>query len=174
MGRAQVRTAIQTYLQAAGIPYLGTVWPARPEIVDEADYTHTMTGQAVGLSANGSACVAVVNIVSDRRQRRADVGRGAVTDTNIHDVAVELFFACPAGDAVGAQGDYDTLVDALIVAIRANPTPGGGSVVWSAGEYTAGVDHTQTSPYTSDDGMTILISGVVRFEAWEWLAGTGV
>ena len=171
MGRLAVRQAIQSYLQDYGVPYLGTVFPARPTILDEDAYVQTMSGQAVAESANGSACVAVVNIPSDRRQRRADTGRGAVQDSAIHDIALELFFASSAGDAVAAQTDYDQVVDGLTVAIRADPTPGS---IWSAGEFQAGVAHAQDSPYTDADGLSILISGVLRFEAWEWVAGTGV
>lgn len=174
MGRAQVRTAVQGYLQGLGVPYLGTVYPARPTILQETDYEQTMSGVAVASSSNGSACVAVVNIPSDLRQRRADTGRGAVTDTNIHQIALELFFASTGGDAVSAQEDYDSVVDGLTVGIRANATPGGSAVVWSAGEYKAGVAHDQTQPYSSDDGLTVLINGVIRFEAWEWVAGVDV
>lgn len=174
MGRAAVRIAVQEYLQGLGVNYLGTVYPARPTILQEADYEQTMAGMAVAASLNGSACVAVVNIPSDLRQRQSDTGRGAVDDWNIHDIALELFFASTGGDAVTAQEDYDSIVDALFVGIRENPTPGGSAVVWSAGEFRAGVGHDQTSPYTSIDGLTILINGVIRFQAYEWLSGTGV
>ncbi len=175
MGRAAVRSAIQSCLQGAQIPYLGTVWPARPVITDEDSYTQTMSGQAIAESPSGSACIAVVNLPSDRRVRRADVGRGAVDDTNVHDVALELFFASSGGNAapqgIEAQQDYDSIVDALTVAIRANPTPEG---IWSVGEFTAGVTHEQSTPFQSEDGMTVLIAGLLRFEAWEWVSGVGV
>lgn len=171
MGRAAVRSAIQSYLQGAQIPYLGSVYPARPAILPEDAYTATMSGQAIAQSANGSSCVAVVNIVSDRRVRRAAVGRGSVDDTNVHDVVVELFFASSSGEGITAQQDYDTVVDALIVAIRDNATPGG---LWSVGEFTAGVVHEQSEPFQSDDGMTVSIAGLLRFEAWEWVVGQGV
>ena len=174
MGRQAVRNAIQSYLQGLGVSYLGTVYPARPTVLQEADYEQTMSGQAIAASQNGSACVAVVNIPSDRRQRQSDTGRGFVDDWNIHDIALELFFASTGGDAVAAQQDYDSVVDALIVGIRENPTPGGSSVVWSAGEFKAGVAHNQSEPYTSDDGLTILINGVIRFQAYEWISGQGV
>lgn len=173
-GRAAVRTAIATYLEAASVPYLGSVFPARPVIIEEQDYVQTMQGTAITQSDHGSSCVAVVNITSDKRQRRADVGRGAVNDTWIHMIALELFFASTSGEAVAAQEDYDAVVDALVVAIRANANPGGAATVWSAGEFAYGVDHTQEEPYTSEDGMTVLINGVIRFEAWEYVAGTGV
>lgn len=174
MGRLQVRLAVQAAIQGAGVPYLGTVYPARPTIVSEYDYIQTMSGQAVAASDNGSACVAVVNIPSDRRVRQADVGRGAVQDLDIHQIALELFFASTGAKAVAAQEDYDSIVDAITVFVRNNATLGDPTVVWSAGEFTAGVAHEQGEPYTSEDGLTILINGVIRFEADEWLAGQGV
>lgn len=174
MGRAGVRAAYQTYLQEANIPYLGTVYAARPTILSEDDYTQTLTGQAITESANGSSCVVVINIVGDKRERMADTGRGAVNDTNIHKMVLELFFASSSGDAVSAQQDYDAVVDALIITLRANPTPGGTAVVWSAGEYTAGVVHDQDEPFSSADGLTVLINGVIRYDAYEWVVGAGV
>lgn len=172
MGRAQVRTAVQTYLQQAALPYLGTVYPARPTILQEQDYVQTMQGQATQESANGSACVMVVNITRDDRTREMSQGRGAVVDINKHLVVLELFFASSLGTAVKAQEDYDTLADSLIDAIRAQPIPGGSGVVWSAGEFRYGVRHTQSVPYSTPTGLTVHITGVVRFEAWEWVQGT--
>lgn len=171
MGRAAVRAAVASAIQNAGITYVGTVFPARPTIVQEADYVQTLQGQAVQESVNGSACVIVVNIPSNKRMRRTLAGRGWVDDTNINQVILELFFASTAGDAVNAQEDYDTVVDALFAEIRGNPTMSAPDAVWSAGEYTAGVVHDQALPESSDDGLTVFIIGTVRFEAWEWLSG---
>ena len=174
MGRLQVRRAVQSAIQGAGIPYLGTVYPARPTLVSEYDYIQTMSGQAVAASSNGSASVAVVNIPSDRRVRKAAVGRGMVQDADVHQIALEVFFASTSGEGAPAQEDYDSIVDAVTVFVRNNPTLGDPSVVWSAGEFSPGVAHEQGAPYTSEDGLTLLINGVIRFEAWEWLAGQGV
>jgi hypothetical protein len=91
MGRAAVRQAVASFIQGAGIPYVGTVYPARTYVVNMADYT-TLTGS----SPNGSDSIVMVNIPSDKRTRVADVGRGAVDDTNIHPIALEIFFAVRA------------------------------------------------------------------------------
>lgn len=167
MGRLAVRQAVQSALQSAGLTYVGTVFPARPVIATETDYVQTMTGQAIEESSNGSACILVVNIPSDRRTRYGDVGRATVADWNIHTIAVELFFASPAGDGVAAQEDYDAVVDSLVTYVRSDPTLTAPATIWSAGEYTYGVQHDQEQPFTSEDGLTVLINGVVRFEAWE-------
>ncbi len=179
MGRAEVRAGVVTTLEnavtAGTLPYVGSVFPARPVIVPEDAYVQTMQGQAIQESANGSACLIVVNILSDTRNRYANVGRAYVADWAKHRVELELFFASTAGEGIAAQEDYDAIYDALEKIIRANPTMSAPSYVWSAGEYRYGVQHQQSTPYTSEDGLTVFINAVVRFEAWEdaiGLAGT--
>lgn len=169
MSRVNAREAITAYFTNAGLPNVGTVYAARPLLIEETAYTETLLGQAVAETVNGSSMVLVVNMPTDSRLRRADTGRGAVNDTEIHKAALELFFASDGGDAVAAQYDYDTTVDLLIALIRKDATFGGR--LWSVGEYTAGVDHQQGMPYTDADGLTIFIVGLLHFEAWEWVAG---
>ncbi len=115
----------------------------------------------------------IVNLPGkDRRVRKTLSGRGAVDDTLIVPVTLELFLACVGGESMDAQDDYDEIVDDLNDLIRANPTmaspPAKG--VWSAGEFAAGVTHDQTQPYGDEDGLTVFINGAVRFEAWQWIA----
>lgn len=170
MGRLTVREAIANYFATAELTFVGKVHPARPEIMDEADYESSMFNEAVP-SANGSSAVLVVNIPSDDRKRRADTGRGAVNDSNVHKIVMEVFFASLDGDAVEAQKDYDTVIDGMVDLIRADATMNAPGTVWSAGEYEAGVQHEQGEPFTGADGLTVFILGSVRFDAWEWLAG---
>lgn len=179
MGRAEVRAGVVTTLEnavtAGTLPYVGTIFPARPTIATESAYVQTMQGQAIQESANGSACVVVVNILWDTRNRYANVGRAYVADWAKHRVELELFFASMAGDGVAAQEDYDAIYDALEKIIRANPTMSAPASVWSAGEYRYGVQHQQSTPYNPEESTAVLIDGVVRFEAWEdaiGLAGT--
>lgn len=174
MGRVAVRSAIQQYIAGLLVPYVGTVFSARPVILKEDAYVTAMNGMAVEQSANGSACVIVVNIPSDQRNRLTLTGRQSVDDMMIHKIALELFFASIGDNGEAAQNDYDSIVDALIIAIRANPIPGPTGVIWSAGEYRAGVSHNQVEPYQADDGMTIFINGAIRYEAWEQDVGTDV
>jgi hypothetical protein len=174
MGRQAIRDAVTAQFTDLAVPFVGTVFPARPVIMDEADYTQTMMGKAVEMSDHGSSCVLVVNIPKDSRSRTTLTGRAHVDDFNIHKMAVELFFGCTSGDALAAQSDYDSIVDALVVAIRNNPTPGGANTVWSAGEFKVGVNHEQGAAYTNDDGLTIMINGLIKYDAWEAIAGTDV
>jgi hypothetical protein len=165
VSRKQVRTAVTDYIAGAGIPYLGKVFPARTYVVDMTNYTE-LTG---GSSANGSDSVMMVNIPSDNRRRVQMTGRQYVNEPEIHPIALEIFFGCSSGEPVDAQLDYDDIVDALFAAIRGNPQLGSVQI-WSAGEFTAGVKHRQSEPFTDPDGLTVLINGVFEFEAWEWLA----
>lgn len=169
MGRQTVRTAVAAYLTNAGLQYVGTVYPARPVIVTEDAYEQTLLGEAIAQTLGGSSAVLVVNIPSDERLRRADTGRGAVNDTRIHNVALEVWFASVAGNGIQAQQDYDGIVDQIFTLIRADATLGG--LVWSSGEYTAGIRHEQAMPYTDADGAIVQIPGVIRWEVYEWAVG---
>lgn len=183
MGRAVVRQAVQSALQAAvlsgAIPLVGSVFPARA-YTTEYDYERNAAGYYVQ-SVNGSGCVLVVNLPGpEKRMLRALVGRGAVNDTYVHPVVLELFFASRGGGSaqgdqlIAAQTDYDSVTDAITVFIRNNPILADPAQVWSAGEYAAGVVHQQSAPYTDAEGTTTFINGTIRFDAWEWISGTGV
>ena len=121
-------------------------------------------------SENGSSAVLVVNLVRDDRKRRADTGRGAVNDSVIHYVYVEVYFASTLGKAIAAQEDYDRIIDGMMDLVRANATMN-SSEIWSSGEYAEGVKHSQREPITDAEGPSIFIFGAVEFEAWEWIAG---
>ena len=112
-----------------------------------------------------------MNIPSEKRRRIAMTGRGGVNDAMVYRIALEVYLATTSGQPVEAQDDYDAIIDPIIVQIRGNPTLGNSVAVWSAGEFTYGVEHEQSEPWTEEDGTTIFITGVVRFEAWEWDAG---
>jgi hypothetical protein len=170
MSRVAMRTAVAEFFAQASLQFVGQVYSARPEVLSEQAYEANRMGEAVA-SDNGSSAVLVVGIPSDDRMRRADTGRGAVNDSHIYRIAMEVFFASTGGDAVAAQNDYDTVVDQMVNLIRSNATLNASATVWSAGEYEQGVQHQQGEPYTDADGLTVFIPGVVKFEAWEWVAG---
>jgi hypothetical protein len=170
MSRLSTREAIANFLSEADLEFVGKVYPARPEVVNEQDYESNRLAEAVPSEA-GSSAVLVVNLVSDNRQRRADTGRGAVNDSRVYKAVIEIFFACTSGEALSAQRDYDVVVDGIVNLIRENATLGAPNVIWSAGEYSAGVDHQQGEPYSDSDGLVVFIPGHVSFESWEWIAG---
>lgn len=172
--RKLVRLAYQDYLQNYGVPYLGTVFAARPVIAEEEAYTQTMLGMAVESSDNGSCALLVVNITDEHRVSEAIAGETSLQDSIAYHMLLELAFASTSGDAIGAQLDYDDVVSTLFVAIRANPTPGGANVVWSAAQFETGLDHHQDVPFSTDEGLTTLIFGRINFDAYSWLAGSGV
>jgi hypothetical protein len=175
MGRADVRATVADYLTGLAVPFVGTVYPARTYI-NEGDYDSFMNTAAVSTVEPGVnlGCVLVVNIPSERRNRKAPTFRGQVQDTEIHDIALEVFFASTSGRGVVTQDGYDAVIDAIFDGLRADPLLGNGDVIWSAGEFAPGIHHVQVEPYTDEDGLTVFINGVIRFEAWEWLTGAGV
>lgn len=170
MGRALVRAAVVDYLQGLNppLPFVGTIYSAR-NYVDEQDYLPALSTAAQQAAVNGSGAVLVVNLGASTRMRRTNTGRTAVDDTDIHDVVLEMFFATTSGDPVAAQADNDTLCDALVEAIRGDGTLGGR--VWSSAEYRGGVKVEPYAPYTDEEGMTVFLPTLVRWEVWEWLAG---
>ena len=169
-GQGPVRAAITAALRNANLPMVGTIYPSRAYI-GETDYAINASLAYVE-STDGSGAVLVVNLGGpDKRMRKTLTGRGAVDDTNIHLVTIEVFFASTGGEPVPAQADYDIIIDALVPFIRGNPTMSAPETVWSAGEYQAGVVHRASEPFTDQDGTTVFIYGTVRFEAWEWVAG---
>ena len=173
MGQGAVRHAVQQAIQDAQLALIGTVFSGRAYI-NEQDY-ETNAASFYSQNSYGSGCVVVVNLPGpDRRTRLTLTGRQSVNDFNVHPVVLELFFASRSGDPIQAQNDYDIVVDGLVPFIRDNPTMSAPSVVWSAGEYKAGVMHTQSAPFTGIDGLTVFINGVVTFEAWEQIIGVGV
>lgn len=169
MGRAAVRSAVQEFFENAAVLYVGTVFEARA-YVHETDYEQN-EALFFTVSPEGSGAILVVNIPSEKRQRRAMTGRGGVNDSAIFKIAMEVFLANNAGDMVAAQKDYDSIIDQVVLLIRGNPLLGNSIAVWSAGEFQAGVEHEQSEPYTDEEGTTVFITGVIRFEVWEWDAG---
>lgn len=177
MGRAIVRAAVSNYFTNAGIPFVGMVYSARPIVINENDYERTMSAGTIEFieSGNGSGAVMVVNIPDDKRVRKTLTGRGAVDDTNVHTIVLEIFFGSTGGEGISAQSDHDQLIDAVVTAIRSDPLLGtGGKPIWSAGEFDFGVVVEQAEPYTGSDGTTVFIPSTIRFQAWEWIAGSGV
>jgi len=175
MGQTIVRQAVTDFLTYAVeqgiIPLVGQVYSGRTYIF-ESDYEINAANAYVG-NTTGDAAVLVVNLVGpDRRTRVALAGRTANYDMNVHPVVIEIFFASRSGNPLTAQQSYDTIVDAIVPLIRANPTLNSPvfanpSAIWSAGEYSAGVVHQQTEPFTAQTGTTVFIVGEVQFEAWE-------
>jgi hypothetical protein len=174
MSRLAVREAIASYLNAAEINYVGAVFPARPIILDESAYEERMLNGALSYVASdqGSGCALVVNITEDHRERMADTGYSYVNDMNKRSISVELWFAC-LGDpenGAGSQEDYDSIVDGVFIAVRADPTLGTANQppasIWGAAVYPPYISHEQAAPYTTDEGLTVFIKGVVKFDAW--------
>jgi hypothetical protein len=180
MGRASIRQAAFNYFTNAGIPNVGTVFASRPIVVTEDDYDIQMAEGLIKYvtSPQGSSGVIIVNISESARKRDALTGYGgAVADFTIHQMELELFFANSAGNAEACQTDHDATVDAIVIAIRADPTlgtAGNPGAIFGAGVFSVPVTVHQGSPFWGPDGTTVFIPSIVRFEAWESVVGTGV
>ena len=164
-----MRAAVRDFFVAANVPYVGTVFKTR-EYVHEEDYEQN-EALFFTVSPGGSGAILVVNIPDDDRRRIAMTGRGGVHDRDIFRVALEVFLANNSGDPGPAQEDYDTIIDTIKTLVRGNPLLNNSTAIWSAGEFTYGVKHAQSEPYTGGDGTTVFITGVVRFEVYQWDAG---
>jgi hypothetical protein len=175
MGRLAVRQALETFLKNGNVPFVGTVFRARPIIVSEEDYDAQMVNtyllQNPGLDDEGSSAVVVINLPDSHRERKTLSGRANVDDTDVHDVVLELFFWSRSGDGIRAQDDHDAMCDSLVTLLRGDATLGKPSVVWSAGEFQPGVHIQQHESWTPNDGTGIIIVASCRFQTWEWLAG---
>lgn len=175
MGRQSVRSAVVTYIQGQNIPFVGKVFTARPFLVAEDDYDTQIASWAINQSPpqgdTRSSSVMIVHLPDTQRSRVSLSGRAFVDDTNVHTVVLECIFANQSGDGETSQLDHDRLMDAISVAIRADPLLGMPGTIWSAGEFQSGVHTTQHEPFWSQDGLTEFIIALVRFETWEWLAG---
>lgn len=173
MGRAAVRRVLTDYLTNANIPFIGTVYASRPYIITEDDYDLQMSNAVLAdvASPGSSSGVLVVNMPNSARVREAMTGRAFVNDFVTHNVAVELFFANTAGDALQAQADHDTVCDAIVIAIRADPLLANGKVVFSAGEFKSGVHIEQHEPFTGEDGSTVFIPSRAYFDVYEYVIG---
>jgi len=171
--RANVREAAVEYLQNANLPFVGTVFAARPEVVDEEDYERSLSGAVSQYvtSQSGSAAVLIVNVPSSDRKRETLTGLSHVEDTDTHELVLELVLANTAGEAVEAQQDHDTVCDAIVASIRADPLLGTGlsGRVFPAG--SAQVQVTQSMPFTGADGTTVFILAVIRTDVIEWISG---
>jgi hypothetical protein len=173
--RAVVRAAVASYLGAQSIPFLGTIHTARPFLIPEDDYDSQISNWALQLNPpvgdNRSGCVMIIHIPDSQRSRVSLSGRAFIEDTDVHTVVLEMLFANQSGDGEIAQGEHDILMDATVMAIRADPLLGMPGTIWSAGEFQQGVHVTQHEPFWSQDGLTEFIVALIRFDTWEWLSG---
>lgn len=182
--RASMRASAYNYLnnavEAGNIPYIGTVFDCRPLIVTEDDYEIQLANGLISYvsSPDGSNGVIIINMPETARKRRTLTGYGGfVDDTAIHPMEVEFFMGNAAGDPVALQHDHDATSDAIVIAIRADPTlgtAGNPQAIFGAGVFETPVTVHAGPAFQLPDGPTVFIPAVVRFEAWEWISGQGV
>lgn len=168
MGRAAVRTAMQSYFSGASIYGVGKVYRARRKNIPGPAYDTDATG--------GSGAVVIIHLTNDRETRKALGGVAGGKKTDVHSVTLEVRFKSLKPDAEEAQDDHDAVMDGIVAAIRADRTLGCGydpatnqpsGPIWQAGEGSAGIRVSMGEP--AEDGQVIKIMARVVFEVWEWV-----
>jgi len=182
--RASMRAAAFNYFNAkvdAGtIPYIGTVFPSRPLIITEDDYEVQLANGLLSYvtSPNGSNGVIIINMPETSRKRETITGYGGfVDDKATHPMELELFMGNAAGDVISLQADHDKTSDAIVIAIRADPTLGTAGTpdaIFGAGVFETPITVHQGPAFQLSDGPTVFIPAIVRFDAVEWISGLGV
>ena len=159
MGRASVRSAVATFITGA-VSGVGTVYPSPPKIAQTVDFDPATLG--------GSGAIVIVHLPSDKRTR-VSLGGYHADKIDRHQVALEVQFASFKTDATQAQSDHDAIIDGLIGVIEANHNLGVPAVVFEAGEGDFGIEVEQGEPWLSEDGQTVRIDALIRFEVLEWV-----
>lgn len=136
MGRATVRAAIQSYLQNAGITYLGKVFAHPPKWTNEDDFMLN------GYPGQGSGVVIYIHL---RRQSEFRMALGGATGgmkMRPHKCVLICLMNSKKSNAEEVDADNDTFIDSLVSTIEANRTAGAPAVVfqWGEGDTLYGVD----------------------------------
>lgn len=136
MGRKTVRAAIQTYLQNAGISYLGTVFAHAPKWTEESDFTLN------GFPGQGSGVVIYIHLRHQSEFRAALGGATSGTKFRPHKCVLICLMNSKKKTAEECDADNDTFIDALVSTIEANRNAGDPSAVfqWGEGDSLYGVD----------------------------------
>lgn len=129
MGRVAVRAAIVDYLQSAGIPYLGTVFPHPPKMASEEDFfVNSVPGTAAGATI----------FVALRRQRERRIALGGPNNgrkLRPYKVTLLCFLRSKATTTQEAGDENDAFIDALVSAIEGNRTAASDAIFqWGEGD----------------------------------------
>jgi hypothetical protein len=165
VSRANVRHATANYLRAVALPSVGTIYASPPKISKGGD---AYEGLPAGV-ASGS--VLYVEVLDSHELREGLGGAGGGKKMVTHMLRVHVLFRSKARDSQDAMDDHDVLIEALLVALRADRTLGtatGPTPILQAGEGTAGIKVQSGMPKTSGTGETLLWS-IVDLEALEFI-----
>lgn len=146
MTRAQVRTAIGTWVAGASIANLNQIFTSHPKRINfQANSTAGQMTRGAGL----------VHILSEREGRVAIGGAYAGWKRIDYEVAFQVFTHSLDDDAQDAMNVFDAMIDAVKDRLRAGGHRLGeadGSVIWQAAE--PGITVQYGEPKTNSGGAT--------------------
>jgi hypothetical protein len=162
MSRATVRAGIAAYLAPPAVTGINTVYTSYPKIIPAAAF---FASSAIG--AGGGAAL-VVHIVASPEMRKTSPAVAGGWKRVDHEVELNLFhrWVAPSqtvgGDAmIDAMANFDAVIDALKVKIRADPTCGGA--LWQWGQE---IDGRFGDPDLTANGVETW--GALTLTASEW------
>lgn len=152
MTRAQVRTAVGTWVAGASIPHLNQIFTSHPKRINfQANSTAGEMTRGAGL----------VHIISEREGRVAIGGAYSGWKRIDYEVAFQVFTHSVESYAQDAMDAFDAIVDAVKDRLRAGGHRLGetdGSVIWQAAE--PGITVQYGEPKTNDGGATENWAGI--------------
>lgn len=146
MSRQQVRDAVATWVEGAGITHLNQIFTSHPKRINfQANSTAGEYSRAAG-----------VVFIRDESEIRIAVG-GAYSGWKRVDYTVDfqVFFHSMQNYAQDAMDEFDAIVDAVKDRLRAGGHRLGqedGNVIWQAAEPQISVNYGE--PVTNDGGAT--------------------
>jgi hypothetical protein len=162
MSRAQVRSAVATWIADAAITNLNQVFASHPKRINfEQNATAGQATRAAGM----------VFIAGETEQRIA-IG-GASNGWKRVDYAVEFQVYCHSMQsyAQDAMNDFDAIIDAIKDRVRSGGHRLGepdGNIIWQVGEGTKQITVSYGEPKTNDGGATE-IWAAVEFEVTQMI-----
>jgi len=160
--RAQVRTAVGTWVAGASIPHLNQIFTSHPKRINfQANSTAGEMTRGAGL----------VHIISEREGRVAIGGAYSGWKRIDYEVAFQVFTHSVESYAQDAMDAFDAIVDAVKDRLRAGGHRLGqedGSVIWQAAE--PGITVQYGEPKTNDGGATENWAGI-QFTVTQMISG---
>lgn len=160
MSRATVRSAVATYFAPPTVPGLNKVFTAMPKRIEGTWFRY---GQPAG---TWSGAVAVVHIESEDEERIAIGGEHSGKKWVHYSVALDIYSHSVQRHSEDAMADFDTVIDGVKAALRADRRLNDYPVIFEAGERLLAGEYGE--PVVNADGSTE-IWGRVRFEVSEVL-----
>lgn len=136
MSRTAVRSAIQQYLSAAKISYVGTVFSHPPKWTNETDFV------ANGYPGQGSGVVIYIHLRHQSEFRGALGGATGGMKFRVYKCTLVCLLNSKKPNAEDCDADNDIFLDSLTAAIQANRNAGNPAAVfqWGEGDTLYGVD----------------------------------